>query len=132
MTASLTRKQAQALRFAGAFIASHGYPPTYAELCEGCGLSKWSRSGMHYRVRRLRELGYLIQQEGRVRQVIILSDTGRAYCKAFPGYTAPVLPGARQQSQHTNPPCAASGTVNASMGQGRRAGIHFRPVEGEA
>lgn len=130
MTSSpLTRKQAAALRFIGSFIAERGYPPTYAELCEGCGLSKLTRSGMHYRVRRLRERGYLIEQEGRVRQSIILSDAGRAFCKQ---HRLQYSRGSASDPSKPSAPARPLETERIHMGQGARAGIHFRPVEGEA
>lgn len=124
----LTQLQAEALRFIGSFIAGRGYSPTYAEICVGLGKSPKSRSTMHYRIQRLRARGYLVTQD-RCRQTIMLTADGVAYCKDFP---SPSSPGARQQPQQTKPPARPLETVTEVDGQGRRAGIHFRRMEGEA
>lgn len=123
----LTRKQAEALRFIGAFFACRGYAPTYAEICVGVGMSAAARSTMHYRVQRLRSRGYVVTQD-RCRQTIMLTEEGVSYCKDFP---SPNSPGARQQPQQTKPPARPLET-GPHNGQGRRAGIHFRRVEGQA
>lgn len=109
----LTRQQATALRFIGAYFAKNGYAPTYTEICVGCGMSPYSKSTMWYRLERLRARGYLLTQP-RARQTIVLTQAGIDYCKSAPC-----------EPPRSLPPIAYAA-------HGRRAGIHFRPVEGEA
>lgn len=81
----LTRQQAEALRFIGAYFARHGHAPEHAEICVGVGMSPASKSAMHYRIRRLRERGYITAQFHTQRS-IALTAAGLLYCKQFPGW----------------------------------------------
>lgn len=118
------------LRFVGAYFAHNGFAPTYKEIAAGLGMSPNSRAAVGYGIQRLAKRGYLVNFYG-TRQSIVLTYEGEAYCKKFPGTTAPVLRGSASEPSKPSSPARPSAPYTQVSGQGRRAGIHFRPVEGE-
>lgn len=121
MTISLTHRQADALRFIGAYVAKRGYAPTLTGLCVGLGMSAKSRGGMQGRLHRLRERGYLIDQPERMRKVIALSDAGRAFCKKFP---SPNSWGPASGPSKPSAPARSLETLRTDLGQGAQAGTN--------
>lgn len=57
MRPRLTRRQTEVLRFIETYLSSRGYPPSYAEIAAGLGLS--SVSTVHEHVQNLRNAGAL-------------------------------------------------------------------------
>lgn len=94
-------------------------------------MSPKSRSAVGYGVQRLAKRGYLVNFYG-TRQSIVLTYEGEAYCKDFPGVPTPALRGLASGPSKPSRPVEPSVLGKRHEGQGRRAGIHFRPVEGEA
>ena len=124
----LTRKQAALLRFVGAYFARNGFSPTYKEIAAGLGMSPNSRAAVGYGIQRLAKRGYLVNFYG-TRQSIVLTYEGEAYCKDFPATVT--YGGSASEPSIPSRPARPDGSLMHEQGQGRRAGIHFRPVEGE-
>lgn len=70
----LTRKQAKALEFIRAFVASKGYPPSLGEISEGIGCSANSRARAGEVVRALEERGYLRRMPNRARAIELIEQ----------------------------------------------------------
>jgi hypothetical protein len=149
-TLNLNARQIEALLFIGEYFDQHGCAPTSTEICTGLGYSPKTRGCIHSRVQLLRLRGYLTTQEHRARQVIVLSDAGRAFCKKHSTLTNNFSSQAARPSGHlpakpvrvksvgvdrehlggsgTKPsgPSGGGGTPTLN----RRARIHLRPVMG--
>ena len=126
----LTRKQADTLRFVGAYFACHGISPTYREIAAGLGMSPHSRAAVGYGIKRLVERGYMVNFYG-TRQSIALTADGEAYCKDFPNTAPGTYGGSASEPSTLRPPARPAGSLTRIQGQGGRAGIHFRRVEAE-
>lgn len=66
----LTPRQRAVLDFIGLHVAYQGYPPTYREIGDACGLT--SVSSVEHVLSRLQTLGYIRREPGRVRAIAIL------------------------------------------------------------
>lgn len=66
----LTRKQAECIKFIGAYIEKNGCAPAIREIAEGIGVK--SISSVHALLRRLEERGYIrrIPKRGRAIEVV--------------------------------------------------------------
>ena len=82
MVVGLTRKQAEMLRYVGAFIARTGYSPSHREIGARLGLSPKSRAVIANRLLALQRRGYVTLHYGHSRSVR-LTEAGEAYCKPF-------------------------------------------------
>lgn len=64
------------------FTERHGFPPSYAEIAEGCGLG--SVGHVQYRVNRLIGQGRVVRSPGRARSLQVV-DRAAAAASATPG-----------------------------------------------
>ncbi|MDO4174527.1 MAG: transcriptional repressor LexA [Eubacteriales bacterium] len=72
----ITEKQKQILHFIRECTAEQGYPPSVREIAAAVGLR--SPSSVHAHLKRLRDLGYLEQEEGKTRTIKVAGHTGGA------------------------------------------------------
>ena len=67
----LTERQAEILDYIGAYVADHGYPPTFRELSSACGMG--SPSGASRMLQALERKGYLTRTSGLSRGLTLVS-----------------------------------------------------------
>jgi repressor LexA len=95
------------LDYIRSFTERHGFPPSYAEIAEGCGLG--SVGHVQYRVNRLIGQGRLVRSPGRARSLQVV-DHAAAAASATPGRKQ-----TRKKSTH-----ARLGSLFATLRRNRR------------